>query len=353
MEIVKVKAEDISPAEYNPRKELKPTDKEYQAIKKSIEEFGYIDPILINADGTIIGGHQRFNVLKDLGYTEIEAIRVDIDKKQEKALNIALNKITGRWDNRKLDKLLKELGEKKYDLTLTGFKPNTSFQFGVGPNQRENTYKVYNLELYDESRVAGKYQMPIIEATDFIPDDLIGFNYMMTSQNKNAGIHCYVDDYQFERLWNRPDEYIDKLREYQCFLSPDFSLYMDMPYAMKVWNVYRNRMIGQYYQDNGIEVIPTLQWAEKETFDFCFDGIEEGGTVSVSTIGVKQDSRATQVWFEGMAEAIKRIKPKTVLVYGGDIGFDFGGTKALYFDNKVTERMKSYGEQRFSKRDKG
>lgn len=88
----------LRPAEYNPRVQLQPADPEYQNIKRSIETFGYVDPIIINQDGTIIGGHQRYNVMKDLGYTEAQVVVVDLDKNNEKALNIALNKITGEWD---------------------------------------------------------------------------------------------------------------------------------------------------------------------------------------------------------------------------------------------------------------
>lgn len=121
MELKKIKIEELKPAGYNPRKELKPTDKEYQKIKNSLEEFGYVDPVIVNKDMTIIGGHQRTNVMKDLGYNEVECIVIDIDKTKEKALNIALNKITGEWDFNKLNELIIDLDKEGYDLTLTGF----------------------------------------------------------------------------------------------------------------------------------------------------------------------------------------------------------------------------------------
>ena len=107
--------------------------------------------------------------------------------------------------------------------------------------------------------------------------------------------------------------------------------------AMKIWNVYRSRQIGAYYQHNGIAVIPTISWAEKETYKFCFEGIPEGSIVSVSTIGVKQDKNALQIWTDGMKEMIKRIKPTTILVYGGKLDFDYGNIEVIYFENKVTE----------------
>ena len=113
----------LKPAEYNPRKKLKPGDKEYEKIKNSIEEFGFADPLVVNADMTIIGGHQRLTVAMSLGYTEVPCAVVDVDKTREKALNIALNKITGAWDDSLLADLLKDIENSSFDLGFTGFDP--------------------------------------------------------------------------------------------------------------------------------------------------------------------------------------------------------------------------------------
>ena len=121
MNIQKINIEKLKAAEYNPRKDLKPEDEEYQKIKKSILEFGYVAPVIVNSDMTVIGGHQRLKVLKELGYTEIECNIVDLDKTKEKALNIALNKISGEWDNAKLEELLAELKNEDIDMDITGF----------------------------------------------------------------------------------------------------------------------------------------------------------------------------------------------------------------------------------------
>ena len=114
---------ELKPAEYNPRKKLKPGDKEYEKIKNSIEEFGFADPLVVNADMTIIGGHQRLTVAMALGYTEVPCAVVDIDKVRERALNIALNKITGAWDENLLADLLKDIQDSDFDLGKTGFDP--------------------------------------------------------------------------------------------------------------------------------------------------------------------------------------------------------------------------------------
>ncbi|MCH4013825.1 MAG: site-specific DNA-methyltransferase [Solobacterium sp.] len=114
---------ELKPAAYNPRKKLKPGDKEYEKIKNSIKEFGFADPLVVNSDMTIIGGHQRLTVAMDLGYTEVPCAVVNIDKTREKALNIALNKITGAWDEELLADLLKDLEASDFNTALTGFEP--------------------------------------------------------------------------------------------------------------------------------------------------------------------------------------------------------------------------------------
>ena len=111
----------LIPATYNPRKNLKPSDAEYVKIKNSIEKFGFVSPLVINKDMTVIGGHQRLKVLKEMGIVEVECIIVDLDKTNEKALNIALNKIQGDWDEEKLEALLQELKLEDFDTNLTGF----------------------------------------------------------------------------------------------------------------------------------------------------------------------------------------------------------------------------------------
>jgi ParB-like chromosome segregation protein Spo0J len=116
-----MKTGELNPAVYNPRKKLMPNDVEYQKIKRSIQEFGYIDPIIVNKNGTIIGGHQRYKVLSELGYLDIDCVMVDLDEEHEKALNIALNKISGEWDMPQLKDLLSELDSGNIDIEITGF----------------------------------------------------------------------------------------------------------------------------------------------------------------------------------------------------------------------------------------
>ena len=123
MEIKELSLKELKPAAYNPRKKLKKGDKEYEKIKQSLLKFGYVDPIIVNEDLTVIGGHQRLTVLKDLDYETAKCVIVKLSKEDEKALNIALNKITGQWDDSLLADLLLDLQESDFNLDLTGFEP--------------------------------------------------------------------------------------------------------------------------------------------------------------------------------------------------------------------------------------
>lgn len=123
MEWKMLSVDDLRPAAYNPRKKLKAGDKEYEKIKNSIREFGYVEPIIVNYDMTVIGGHQRLTVLKDMGYTEVQCVVVHIeDEHKVKALNIALNKITGAWNEQLLADLLVDLQSVDFNTDLTGFE---------------------------------------------------------------------------------------------------------------------------------------------------------------------------------------------------------------------------------------
>jgi len=122
MEIITKKIVDLKPSPYNPRVDLQPGDPDYEKLKKSIQEFDYIDPIIWNRrTERIVGGHQRLKVMQDLGYTEVKVSVVDLPDAKEKALNVALNKIHGEWDWPKLKDLLVEIDTGDFDIEITGF----------------------------------------------------------------------------------------------------------------------------------------------------------------------------------------------------------------------------------------
>ncbi|WP_277956759.1 DUF4417 domain-containing protein [Limosilactobacillus antri] len=205
----------------------------------------------------------------------------------------------------------------------------------------QRTISKYNLDYYRPDMVSGDYDMPVIYPTVYKPRRLVGFNQVNVADT-SSGIHFYLDDYQFERFWKRPEHYVEKLKSFDCVLTPDFSLYRDMPIAMMVWNVYRSRLLGQMMQRAGLTVVPTVSWADKRSFDFCFDGLPKYSTLSVSTIGIKRSQNAYNLWQRGLLEMIARLHPKQLLVYGGEVEFAYPpDIDVVYYENDNVKRLRS------------
>ena len=353
MELTRKRIDDLIPAPYNPRKDLKPGNEEYEKLKRSLEEFGYVEPVIWNArTGYVVGGHQRLKVLRELGETEIDCVVVDMAESQEKALNIALNKISNDWDDEKLSALLEELQGEDIDLTLTGFDlseidtllaDEPEEEDGYYGDEREKTYNAYRLHEYDESRTAGYYQFPTLKASHYVPDELIGFNYVKSwkGSREGIGVHFFLDDYQFERMWTRPYENIERLKGFSCVLTPDFSTYVDMPMAMKIWNIYRARLIGQVMQDAGLTVIPAVRNLGDGTSEWCFEGIEPGGVYAVSTVGVyNSDKDFKKLCQNEVSDIVRMLNPECLIVYGATekMGYDFGGVPVKYIAARHWEK---------------
>ena len=316
-------------------------EKQINKLAESIKEFGFISPVLIDKDFTIIAGHGRTQAAKQAGLKKLPCVFVEgLSEEQKKAYILAdnrLSEIDARWD---LDLVAAEIESlESIEIDLDFELPELPDMGGYIGDERERTFQAYNMNIAADSEVTGDFwQMPIVKCDGYTPSRLIGFNYAKTSKDKKTGVHFFIDDYQFERLWNYPEKYVDILKEYECILTPDFSLYTDMLMPLKIWNTYRSRQLGAYYQKQGIKVIPTISWAEKETYQFCFEGIPKGSIIAVSTVGVIKDKQASEIWVDGMKEAINRIKPSKIILYGTEIDFDFGKIEVVKFQNEVTER---------------
>lgn len=349
MKIETINIADV--VEYENNAKLHPQE-QIEKIKKSILEFGNNDPIAIDENNVLIEGHGRLKALKQLGYDEVEAIRLShLSEEQKKAYILVHNKLnidTG-FDADLLSAELEDIFT--VDMSEYGFEfSEVDFGFSGDTQKeeevefhRETTINQYNLDLFEPGKTEGRFEMPILEPVDHIPKKLQGFNYVLNKPDYEAGVHFFLDDYQFERIWQRPEFYIEKLSKFDCVLTPDFSLYIDMPVAMQVWNVYRSRLIGQVMQRYGYTVIPTVSWAYSDSFFFCFDGLPVGATLAVSTIGVKQNEEQFEIWRDGMDAMIELLKPKRLLVYGGEVKYDYGDIEVHYFENATTERMKQHG----------
>lgn len=325
--------DQIIPYERNARHNEKAIPK----VAESIKEFGLRGTIGLESreNPVIVFGHTRVAACKSLGWAEIPDEKIefcdDLTEDQIKAFRIADNK-TGDIATYNKSMLREEVRSlKDFDMSRFGldFK-SKSLPYGA---ERLKTDRAYNLDLV--SRLdCGRDGFPKLPKADAKPAELQGFNYAKSVPNwqkVGKGCHFFIDDYQFERLWNSPSRYLDVLRGYDCVLTPDFSLYMDMPDPMQEWNRYRSAALGRYWAQNGITVVPTLSWAQPSSYRFCFKGIPKHSTVATSTVGVARDKDAQKVWHDGMREAMKRLEPSRVLLYGKNIGFDFGNCEVVEY----------------------
>ncbi|MBK8900274.1 MAG: DUF4417 domain-containing protein [Anaerolineaceae bacterium] len=133
----------------------------------------------------------------------------------------------------------------------------------------------------------------------------------------DGAVHFFTDDYRFETVWNRPCKALEALAPYQMALTPDFSLYRDWPLMLQLWNTYRNRWCGRFWQEEGYSVIPTISWSTVVSFDFCFLGVPRRSLVAVSAVGINLDAPLEyRLFVDGFVEMVRRLEPQVVLSYG-------------------------------------
>lgn len=309
---------DLIPYSRNPRR----NDEAVPMVMNSIKEFGFKVPIVIDKNNIIVCGHTRFKAALKLGLETVPCIVADdLSDEQIKAFRLADNKVSEKaeWDFEILSGELDDIIN--IDMDSFGFEsidfeePEEDDSEKV--NERERTGNAYNLDEYDELRAIGFYQMPTLERIDYVPDDLVGFNYVLNSDRYESGVHFFIDDYQFERIWNNPQQYVEKLRQYVCVATPDFSPYGDMPLATQIFNIYRKAWVGAFLQSQGITVIPTVRAStDPRSMEFYLDGIPKNSIVLISNMWTK-DKEARKYFIEHeYKNMIDKLHPSKVLVYG-------------------------------------
>lgn len=169
--------------------------------------------------------------------------------------------------------------------------------------------------LRNQFKSVGMFKLPLIKKQEIGLEDvsLIGYDKINQSNDYKSTVHFFLDDYRFESIYNNPEKKIETLKKFNAVLSPDFSMFVEMPIALQLFSTFKNRWVGAYLQEQGITVIPTVRWGDLTSFNFCFDGIEKGCAVAVSTIGVKKEKAH---FILGYNEMLSRIKPSKIICYG-------------------------------------
>ena len=184
-------------------------------------------------------------------------------------------------------------------------------------NKRLNCKDVFNAFLVkDASYSDDLYEMPIIHYENTIPKKLIPFSKCLRSKEYDAWIHFYEDDYNFERVWRNPKKYLPIIKKFAGIITMDFSVYRDMPFPMQVWQIYRSRALGFWFQKNGIKVIVNMRYGDERTFNICCNGVPKNSIISIGSHGCIKDKEDRQIFISGLDFIIKELKPHTIIVYG-------------------------------------
>lgn len=202
----------------------------------------------------------------------------------------------------------------------------------------------------NEFKGVGKYGMPLIKKQEIDINKIELLSYLKTKtndiENTNKCIHFFTYDWNFENVYENPDTALEKLDQYYALLTPEFSTYKDMPLARQIDSVFKNRWCGAYWQKQGMKVIPTVSWGSIPCMDFCFDGIEKGSVVAVSTYTREDNKNGFMLGYNKMLEV---IKPSAIICYGTPFPEMKGNIKSIDPYNKE-ELIKKIGFAKFTEK---
>lgn len=193
----------------------------------------------------------------------------------------------------------------------------------------DNTLKL----LLDGAKTCGKYDFPAIRACISTPSELIPFNCALTAKEHRSWLHFFVDDYQFERLWNNPMKYLPIIKRFDGVIAPDFSIFTQMPLAQQIYNCWRNRVISAWLQRAGVKVIPTIEWSDRASLEWCLDGLPLNSTLAVQTNGCFVNAKSKADFIRGMNHVCNKLSPTAILIYGRGKEFKNYFPNTYYIDS--------------------
>ena len=367
MDIEYFAVDDLRPYEKNAK--THPAE-QVARIAASLKEFGFQQPIVIDAHNVVIIGHGRLLAAKKLGYATVPCLRVEnLSQNQIRALRLADNKTAeSEWD---MDLLADDLSDLDFDMEQFGFDlsafPGTDdmdadddVDDGVtdtrAPAAQHNVFENQERMQFVETNY---YGIPQMRSTQTVCDKMLRFcDWRECTDPENYIAHFYYDDYKFISAWREPEKYMERLRKFKAVVSPDFSLYTDFPRALQIMSCYRRQWVGAYWQMHGLDVIPDVVWGDRESFAYCFEGIPQGSTVAVSTVGVKNNKdwngQDDDLFHAGFDEMMKRLHPTTVIFYGDMIDGCDGNiinVPSFYAERReMLNRMKDEKDENAQKR---
>jgi len=180
---------------------------------------------------------------------------------------------------------------------------------------KKSQFENFDLGLYEANNEYGIPDIkPLYEFDELTP--FVSFNQIKSRKRHELGVHFFIDDYQFNRIWQRPKIYLYMLLECRYVLTPDFSMFLDAPKAVNIFKHYQKQWVGRYLQENGVKVIPTIGWADIDSYDYCFIGVPQNGIIAISSVGTQNNEKSKRIFLNGLHKSIEILKPKKVLFFG-------------------------------------
>lgn len=214
---------------------------------------------------------------------------------------------------------------------------------------RSGCKDVFRAFLVENATFESELEIPSIEPCFSIPDKLIPFSKSISSTDYDCFVHFYEDDVNFERIWNNPQKYLPILKRFNGVITPDFSLYRDMPLVMQQWNTYRSRAIGNWLQKSGINVITNIRWGDERSFSFCCTGAPQESIIAIGSHGCIKLLQERPYFIDGLEHVVKTLKPKCIIVYGAAPAYIFDkykqyGIEIIQFDSSFTSAHRKDGD---------
>ena len=181
---------------------------------------------------------------------------------------------------------------------------------------RSGCKDVFHSFLVKDAVYDGRIEIPVLQPVDLIPNRLISFSKAMSTKDYDQWVHFYEDDCCFERVWNRPNLYLPKLKKFRGVITPDYSLYRDMPLVMQMWNTYRGKALGHWWQMQGLSVIPNIRTADERSFSFSCNGVPRGSTICIGTHGCLKNRADRELFKKGMTFIVNELAPSQIVMYG-------------------------------------
>lgn len=328
MNIVEKPVGDLVPYKNNAKIH---TAEQIEQIARSIElTKGLRQPIVIDRNNVIIAGHGRYLAACRLGYKTVPCELVDdLTDDEIRAYRLIDNRIAQGEFDAELE--FEELSSIDLDMSEFGFDVDVDdFEAGddedddddePGWDKKQNEWSMRS-DAFENQELAqfptrSFYGIPEMAPTQTVGDKFWRFlDWKETDHPELYIAHFYYDDYRFMNAWRRPNKYVDRLRRFKAVVSPDFSVYTDFPRALQILSCYRRQWVGAYWQSLGLDVIPDVAWGDEDSFEYCFDGLPKGSTLSVSSVGVMRNKEWQELFRKGYNEMFRRLEPTTVLFYG-------------------------------------